>query len=99
LPPERFAADHRACLGCWPDAYGVAARGELEIAGKRRIFQTLDAVFYRRWIGKQHMQAGAIGDDIQIYVITLGAVIFDHVRGVIQHEVHDRWIILIDLNN
>ena len=20
--PERFAADHRACLGCWPDAYG-----------------------------------------------------------------------------
>jgi hypothetical protein len=21
LPPERFAADHRICLGCWPDAY------------------------------------------------------------------------------
>jgi hypothetical protein len=45
------------------------------------------------------MQAGAIGDDIHIYVLTLGAVIFDHVRGVIQREVHDRWIILIDLNN
>jgi len=23
LLPERFAADHRACLGCWPDAYGL----------------------------------------------------------------------------
>jgi IS66 C-terminal element len=23
LPPERFAADHRACLGRWPDAYGL----------------------------------------------------------------------------
>src|SRR5882762_11787626 len=21
LLPERFAADYRACLGCWPDAY------------------------------------------------------------------------------
>src|SRR6267378_2558041 len=21
LLPERFAADHRACLGCWPDPY------------------------------------------------------------------------------
>jgi hypothetical protein len=41
----------------------------------------------------------AIGDDIHIYVLTLGAAIFDYVRGVIQREVHDRWIILIDLNN
>jgi putative effector of murein hydrolase len=28
LLPERFAADHRACQGCWPDAYtDYAARG------------------------------------------------------------------------
>src|ERR1700682_6459792 len=41
----------------------------------------------------------AIGDDVHIYILTLGAIIIDDVRGVIQREVHDRWIILIDLND
>jgi hypothetical protein len=40
-----------------------------------------------------------MGDDIHVYVLTLGAIIFDDVRGVIQREVHDSWIILIDLND
>jgi len=43
--------------------------------------------------------AGRIGDDIHVYVLILGAIIFDDVRGVIQREVHDSWIILIDLND
>jgi hypothetical protein len=43
--------------------------------------------------------AGRIGDDIHAYVLILGAIIFDDVRGVIQREVHDSWIILIDLND
>jgi hypothetical protein len=49
----------------------VAACRELDLAGKCSILQTLDAVFYRRCIGTQRVQAGAIGDDIHIYVLTL----------------------------
>src|ERR1700682_2903235 len=41
----------------------------------------------------------ALGDDVHIHILTLGAIIIDDVRGVIQREVHDRWIILIDLND
>jgi len=52
-----------------------------------------------RSIGTLRVQAGPIGDDIHIYVLTLGAIIIDHVSGVIQREVHDSWIILIDLND
>ena len=33
--------------------------------------------------------AGRISDDIHVYVLILGAIIFDDARGVIQREVHD----------
>jgi len=46
----------------------------------------------------QHMQAGAIGNDIDVHILAFCAIIFEDVSGVIQREVHDRGIILIDLN-
>src|ERR1700730_1134866 len=63
---------------------GVVACGKLNLAGKCRLLQTLDAVLDRRCIGTQHVQAWAISDDIHVYVLTLGAIVFDDVRGVIQ---------------
>src|SRR5262249_54277808 len=36
--------------------------------------------------------------DLDIHVLALAAVIFDHVLGVVKREIHDCRIVLIDLN-
>src|ERR1700730_8335932 len=44
------------------------------------------------------MEAGTIGDDIDLHVLVPGAIIFDHMAGVVQREVHDLRIVLVDLD-
>jgi hypothetical protein len=75
----------------------VAACRELDLLGNAKSFKLL----MRSCTGDVSARtcAGRMGDDIHVYVLTLGAIIFDDVRGVIQREVHDSWIILIDLND
>ncbi len=62
------------------------------------VLEMLDAILHRRGVGPQHMQAGTIGDDIDADLFVPGAVIFDHVGGVVQHHVHDLRIVLVDLD-
>ena len=49
-------------------------------------------------VGPQHVQARTVGDDIDINVFVLGLIIFDHVAGVVQRQVHDLGIVLVDLD-
>src|ERR1700684_1414004 len=77
---------------------GVVAGGKLDLAGKHHVLEPLDAVLHRRGVGAQHVQAGTIGDDVDVNVLVPGAIIFDHVGGVVQHHVHDLRIVLVDLD-
>jgi hypothetical protein len=47
--------------------------------------------------GVQHVQAGAIGHDIDLYGLAFFQIMFEDIRRVIQREIHDCRIILIDL--
>ena len=85
-------------LGLLHALLGVIAGRKLDLAGKRQILEPLDAVLHRRGVGAQHVQAGAIGDDVDLDVLVLAAIIFDHVGGVVEREVHHLWIVLIDLD-
>ena len=53
---------------------------------------------HRRAIGAQHVHAGTVGDDLDVYVLALAAIMFDHVGGVVQHHVHHGGIVLVDLD-
>jgi len=44
------------------------------------------------------LQTGAVGDDVDFDVFVLVAIIFDHVGGVTQHQVHELRIVLVNLN-
>src|SRR5262249_48010766 len=49
-------------------------------------------------IGTKHMEPGTIGDDVDVHVLVLGPVIFDHVRGIVQRQVHHLRVILVDMD-
>ena len=76
---------------------GVVACRKQDLAGKREVFELLDPVLDRRGI-PQHVQARAIGHDIDLYGLAFFQIMFEDVRRVIQREIHDCRIILIDLN-
>jgi hypothetical protein len=40
----------------------------------------------------------AVGDDLDVDVLVFAAVIFDHVGGIVQHQVHHLRIVLVDLD-
>ncbi len=63
--------------------FGIVAGRKLDLAGKREVFEMLDPILHRRCISAQHVQAGAIGNDIDLYILAFGALIFDDVGGVI----------------
>jgi len=44
------------------------------------------------------MQAGPVGDDIDVDLLALGAIIFDDIGGVVERQIHHGGIVLIDLD-
>jgi hypothetical protein len=49
-------------------------------------------------VGAQHVHAGTIGDDLDVNILILGAVMLDHIGRVVQGHVHDLRIVLVDLD-
>ena len=63
-------------------------RPKTRFCRKYHVLEPLDAVLHRRGVGTQHVQAGTVGHDIDLHVLVLLAVIFDHVGGVVEREIH-----------
>jgi hypothetical protein len=96
----RFGHDcNRVAFFLLHSLLGVVAGGELDLAWKRIFLNPLDAILHRRGVGAQHVQSRAVGDDVDVDVLVLRAVILDHVGGVVQRQIHQFWIVLIDLND
>jgi hypothetical protein len=44
------------------------------------------------------MEAGTMGDNIDLHLFVPRALIFDHIGGIVECKVHHRRIVLIDLD-
>src|SRR3979411_461222 len=89
----------RVAFGLLHALLGVVASRELDLAGKHRFLELLYPIPHWRGVGPQHMQAGTVGDDVDVHVFVLAAIIFDNVGGVVQYQVHDLRIVLVDLES
>jgi hypothetical protein len=46
----------------------------------------------------QHMQAGAVGDNLDCDRLLLGLVVFEDILGVVERQVHDPRVVVIDMD-
>ena len=77
---------------------GVVAGRELDLAGEGEILEMLDAILHRRGVFAQHVEPGAVGHEIDVNVLALVAVIFDDVGDIVECQIHDRRVVLVDLD-
>src|SRR5262249_19320440 len=77
---------------------GVVAGRELDFSREYLLLEALDAILHRRGIGAQHVQARTVGDDLDIHVLALATIMFDHIGGIVEHQVHHLRIVLVDLD-
>ena len=77
---------------------GDVARGELHVGRETESRELLDAVLYRRRVVAQHAKTRPVGNDLDLHALPLRLVHIQDIRNVVQRLVHDRRIVLVDLN-